>query len=350
MLKTKKIKTTLAVLLTTLSMSMTFSLNAFAVDEANATIDEVIANQNPDGGWKKDYKETNGDWAKSTVDNKATYTEIRKLAKAYNETQDQVYYDACIKGINFLLNMQYENGGWPQVYQASGYHTNITYNDNAMVNVIKLLDEVSKQEGDFTFVDSDLASSCATAVTKGIDCLLKTQIVNSDGVKQAWCQQNDAETLLPASARAYELPSNSTSESVGIVRFLMSIENPSDEIKDSIRSAVAWLQSVQIDGIKVQKIDGNVTVIEDADAKPIWARFYDLETNKPFFCGRDGIKKDKFEDIEAERRNGYSWYGNWPATLLSNDYPEWEQKNAPTLETQNLDTDLDMDYSETNVE
>lgn len=325
MLIAKKLKKALAMVLTILCMSMIFTINVFAVDETKATIEDVLANQNPDGGWKKDYKETKGDWANSTIDNGATYTEIRKLAKEYNNTQNQAYYDACIKGINFLLNMQYENGGWPQVVNASGYHNNITYNDNAMVNVIKLLDEAAKQTGDFSFVDQDLANRCQTAVAKGIDCILKTQIVNN-GVKQAWCQQHDAETLLPAAGRAYELPSNCTSESVGIVRFLMSIENPSDEIKDSIKSAVAWLQSVQINGIKVQKIDGNATVIEDANAKPVWARFYDLDTNKPFFCGRDGIKKDNLQDIEAERRNGYSWYGNWAETLLTNDYPEWQQK------------------------
>lgn len=325
MMKTKKIRTALAMLLTVLCMSMLFTINVFAVDEAKATIDEVLKSQNPDGGWKKDYKETKGDWALSTIDNKATYTEIRKLAKEYSTTQDQVYYDACIKGINFLLTMQYENGGWPQIYGGSGYHKNITYNDDAMVNVIRLLDEASKQQGDFAFVDSDLASKCQTAVTKGIDCLLKTQIVNN-GVKQAWCQQHDAETLLPAGGRAYELPSNCSSESAGIVRFLMSVENPSDEVKDAIKSAVAWFQSVQINGIKVQKIDGNATIMEDADAKPVWARFYDLDTNQPFFCGRDGVKKDKLEDIEAERRNGYSWYGSYGDKLLNVDYPEWLSK------------------------
>ena len=27
------------------------------------------------------------------------------------------------------------------------------------------------------------------------------------------------------------------------------------------------------------------------DCPTLWARFYELETNRPFFCDRDGIKK-----------------------------------------------------------
>jgi hypothetical protein len=48
-----------------------------------ASISDILKNQRPDGGWKKDYKETSGEWAKSTIDNKATYSEIRRLAKEF---------------------------------------------------------------------------------------------------------------------------------------------------------------------------------------------------------------------------------------------------------------------------
>jgi pectinesterase len=38
-------------------------------------------------------------------------------------------------------------------------------------------------------------------------------------------------------------------------------------------------------------------MIPTANAKPIWARFMDLETNEPFFCDRDGIKKKSLDQI-----------------------------------------------------
>ncbi|MDO4563758.1 MAG: pectate lyase, partial [Clostridia bacterium] len=44
---------------------------------ASASISEILKNQQSDGGWKKNYATTSGDWGKSTIDNNATYTEIR---------------------------------------------------------------------------------------------------------------------------------------------------------------------------------------------------------------------------------------------------------------------------------
>ena len=47
----------------------------------------------------------------------------------------------------------------------------------------------------------------------------------------AWCAQYDEVSLLPAKARAFELPSLSGEESVGIVRFLMDTEQPTPAIE-----------------------------------------------------------------------------------------------------------------------
>ena len=60
-----------------------------------------------------------------------------------------------------------------------------------------------------------------------------------------------------------------------------------------------------------------------AEAPRMWTRFYDLDTNEPFFCGRDGIKKKRVEDIEYERRNGYSWFGKQGEKVLK-EYVKWK--------------------------
>ena len=60
---------------------------------------------------------------------------------------------------------------------------------------------------------------------------------------------------------------------------------------------------------------------------PLWARFYELGTNRPIFLGRDSVVRYAFAEIELERRIGYSYYGTWPATLLSRDYPDWRRKH-----------------------
>lgn len=66
----------------------------------------------------------------------------------------------------------------------------------------------------------------------------------------------------------------------------------------------------------------------DATAPPLWARFYDLSTNRPFFCDRDGIPRPNLSDIGDERRNGYSWYGEGLRALLEVEYPAWKARIA----------------------
>ena len=54
------------------------------------------------------------------------------------------------------------------------------------------------------------------------------------------------------------------------------------------------------------------------------ARFYEIGIDRPFFCGRDGVKKYALAEIEAERRNGYAWYGDWGRRVLER-YTRWEK-------------------------
>ena len=158
---------------------------------------------------------------------------------------------------------------------------------------------------------------------------MKTQI-KINGEPTVWCAQHDENTLQPANARAYELASFSGAESVGILQMLMEINNPSPEIIHSIKSAMKWLDEHKLTGIKVENQPGadgkrNMVVVADPSAPPLLARFYDLETGKPFFCDRDGIKKSSLAEIGDERRNGYSWYSSG-FEGLKKKYEQWVGK------------------------
>ena len=81
-----------------------------------------------------------------------------------------------------------------------------------MVRILELLRDVS-ESSDYGFLETKYRTQAKAAVTKGIDCILRTQI-KQDGKLTAWCAQHDEKTLAPAWARSYEPPSISGAESV----------------------------------------------------------------------------------------------------------------------------------------
>lgn len=325
------------------------SINIHAQD---LVADNMLLFQRSVGGWPKHWGNANVDYTKelgpaqkadvnddknrndATIDNDATNKEIRYLLKTYKGTNNPAYLNAAENGIRYLLKAQYANGGWPQFYpDTSFYRSEITYNDNAMINVMNLLQDVCDKVNDCEVVNKSFVPVAEEAVARGIDCILKTQIT-VNGKLTVWCAQYDAKTLLPAKARSYELVSLSGSESVGVVLFLMRVQHPSLQIKKAINAAVEWFEKSEIKGYKVTTVKapsqpkGTDRIVVKDDSSIIWARFYDINTNEPFFSGRDGIKKTALKDIEYERRNGYAWYGTWPETLLKKDYPKWVASNS----------------------
>ena len=70
-------------------------------------------------------------------------------------------------------------------------------------------------------------------------------------------------------------------------------------------------------------------VVKDPSAPPLWARFYEIGTNKPIFCSRDGKPRETLAEISYERRNGYSWLTDCPSRLLTRDYPAWKRRVGP---------------------
>ncbi|WP_157757668.1 pectate lyase [Pseudalgibacter alginicilyticus] len=265
----------------------------------------------------------------TTIDNNHTVGEIKYLLKAYKLTNNINYLTGAIKGVDYLLVAQYDNGGWPQYYpDKSAYRHQITFNDNAMVNVMNLMWDISKGINNTDVLDVKYKEKAINAFAKGIDIILQTQI-SIDGKKTGWCAQYDEVTLLPALARSYELPSISGSESVGIVRVLMLVENPSFEIIHSIHSAVDWFNKVKIKDLGIQKtFNPEDMKVVSKPGNIMWARFYDLKTQQPFFSGRDGVKKNTLAEIEIERRVGYAWYVKGPNKLIGTQYTKWKSKHG----------------------
>lgn len=314
----------------------------YATPEARTLAESVLQYQTPDGGWPKNTDMTDPpsaeflanhamDHRDATIDNNATTPQLRFFARFVTATNDRKFRAAFEHGFDYLLAAQYPNGGWPQYFPLrEGYYTHITYNDNAMVNVLEFLRDAATGKAPFAFIDKDRRARAAAAVAKGIECILKTQ-VKQNGMLTVWCAQHDEKTLAPAWARKFEPPSLSGGESVGIVRFLMSLEKPSPEIIAAIEGAVAWFDKVKITGMRVEDIRDDEgkpdhRIIPDPRADPVWARFYELGTDRPLFVGRDSVFHYAYAEIERERRSGYGYYGTWARSLLKSDYAHWRKR------------------------
>jgi len=321
-------------------------VSCYAQLPTDSTAEKMVMYQLGNGGWPKQLedksvvnygaaitpellekiKSTNDKHA--TFDNRATSREVVYLVKAYKKTQNKTYLKAAEKGLDYILVAQYANGGWPQYYpDQSLYRSEITYNDDAMINVLNILQDIATRSNDFEVVNADYIKKAEKAVAKGIDCILKTQ-VKQNGLLTIWGAQYDKDSLLPAKARAFEPASLSTSESVGIVRFLMRIQHPSQEIKTAVTSALKWFDTYKIAGYRFERERNKTAALIADDSSMVWARFYDLDKNVPIFGDRDNTIKSKLEELSPERRNGYAWYGNWAQKLIEKEYPKWLASNG----------------------
>jgi hypothetical protein len=293
------------------TMPLTRPSEWYGSTEAVHIADAIVSFQTPAGGWSKNLNVadhprrkgesfapnnlshflTPGDFDTpsdphwnyvGTLDNDATTTELQFLAKVIAAVKDNAPYRASfLRGIDYLFAAQFPNGGWPQVWPLEGgYHDAITYNDGAVTETLEILEGVA--EGKFPFVPSDVAKRAQISVARGIDCIQETQIIEN-GRRTVWGQQHDALTLQPVAGRNYEPAAECSSESAAT---------------------------------------NGARLIDNADAKPLWARYYEIGTRRPIFGDRDKSIHDTMSEISEERRKGYSWYNQVPQAALDR-YADW---------------------------
>jgi PelA/Pel-15E family pectate lyase len=308
----------------------------YATDQARRLAATVLLHQSTEGGWPKNTNlfappRTDADpGLANTIDNGGTTQPLTFLARTITagDANSRAAFD---RGLDYLLAAQQPSGGWPQFFPLrGGYHDQITFNDDAMVHVLDLLRDVGNGAAPYGFVDDARRDHARQAVARGVETILRTQ-VRKNGVLTGWCAQHDAQTFAPAPARRFEPASLSGQESVGVVRFLMTLPNPTSEIAAAVDGAVAWLEASALrDTTEVFVTDAQGRRDRVLAPKPgarLWARFYDLQTNRPIYIGRDAVIRHDLTEIEYERRNGYRYVGEWAEPLLTNEYPAWKAAN-----------------------
>lgn len=322
-----------------------------AEDDVRGIADHILLYQRANGGWREnedplrilsddERKKILADRAKedTSLDNRNTWPQIAYLAGAYELTKDDRYRDACLRGLDFLFATQHPSGGFPHSFPSKeNYRPHLTFADDVLPDILRLLRRISAGEAPFGFIDAARREQAAKAVERGDACILKLQI-RQNGTPTVWAGQYHHATLEPVGARSFELPALVGRESVAVVRYLMEIPDPSPEVAASVVAAVAWFQRTAIAGLRLETIAAEPVkytwhtsttdrrTVPDPSAPLLWARFYDLQTSQPFLANRDGKRVQTLAEVERERRTGYDWYGTWPAKLLMEDYPAWKKR------------------------
>ncbi|WP_348697059.1 pectate lyase [Duganella fentianensis] len=322
----------------------------YATPAARHVADVIVSFQTPAGGWSKNMRRDGAlrqpgqpyvaghalaageppswDWV-GTFDNGATTTEMRFLARVASQAagaEGDAYRASFIRGLNYILSAQYPNGGWPQVYPLrGGYHDAVTFNDDAMVEIIRLLADLGRGDGDYAFIPPAQRAAAANAEQRALSCILAAQ-VRVGGRLTAWGQQHEAVSLALAGARNYEPAALSTAESASLLVYLMHIPQPATEVRSAVEAGIQWLRDSAIaDRVWQHTAQGNSLLVHQG-APLLWSRYVDIDSGKPVFGDRDRTLHDDVMAISPERRNGYAWYGNSSQKAL-NAYAKWAYRS-----------------------
>lgn len=319
-----------------------------------------------------------------------TTNETRYLLNMYEATGNANYRDAAMRGFNAILNSQYSNGGWPYyVTDMSMYRSTISFKDNAIPEIMNLLRDISN--GAFSSISISDRNRAQLAFDNGLNAILNLQIwYDSNGnylgrnwttnaSMGAWAPNSHHVTMNPRWAREFEPPSIGIWETVRVLDFLMSIDNPNVEIQRAIHGGVNFISHVEIFGYNLTTVSGNRVLQPSSGAEGLWPRFVCVETLVPLFYDRKqprphdtnppanqwlgvlssqdigGIRQDptggirrnlntnggiyifnsnqqldlvaSYANISHERRNGYQYLGTYGRDLQRN-YNNWKQNNG----------------------
>jgi PelA/Pel-15E family pectate lyase len=306
----------------------------FGTDSARVLADVILSFQELNGGWSKhvdfsqhvrqpgeNYFGESPEWEwNSTIDNGSTTDEIRFLHLINRAKPVAKYGEAIRRGVDYLLEMQMPNGCFPQVYPLQGsYHDAATLNDDATIHALTVLRDVS--EGKTAEASADQRRRATVAVSKGLACLLASQVVVG-GKKTVWGQQHDPLTLMPVSARTYELTSLSARESAGVLDFLMALPSPNQRVVEAVYAGAEWLRDRSLHGLRYERY----VLTNDANAPPLWGRLYEIGTNRVIMANRDGVKLYDWNKL-TDRRSGYGWFTTDPAKTLAT-FDQWSRQHA----------------------
>jgi len=234
---------------------------------AKSAADALVRGQHPSGGWNyvidtageeslRRWYDTYGKnawrmeefqhyYGNATFDDAGTSEASQLLLRLYLEKRERKYRAPLEKAIQFVLDSQYANGGWPQRYPLShdaGLHGQadytgyITFNDDVAGENIKFLIFCYQTLGDRRLLDP---------IRRSMDTFLACQ---QPAPQAGWGLQHHADTLKPAAARTYEPEAFATHTTAANIGQLFSFYRLTGDRKYIARvpEALDWLESVRL--------------------------------------------------------------------------------------------------------
>jgi PelA/Pel-15E family pectate lyase len=278
-------------------------------------------------GWR--LEEFHHYYGNATFDDAGTSEASQFLLRLYLERRSSRLRGPLERAIGFVLDSQYENGGWPQrfpfaanggVHGRRDYTRDITFNDDVAGENIKFLLMVYQTLGD----ERALAS-----IRRAMEVFLATQ---QPAPQAGWGLQHDAQTLRPAAARSYEPEALTAHTTYNNIAQLLNFYEWTGEARFLQRApeALAWLDSVRLPD----------------DRAPMAGRHYptftEIGTNRARIVHRRGsnvVNGEYYWDYNTEKPiTHYSQWRNLDVTALRARYerlrdapPETLAANSPLI-------------------
>lgn len=211
--------------------------------------DNIVAYQNPDGGWPRDIDVMamlNPDSIRqciatehlsSSFVNRNIYPQVEYLSTVFYLTGDSTYCHSAQRGMDYILATQQPNGGWQQSPLAP-----VSFTDGVLINVLTMWIGVEQDDPVYAWSGEALKARVRESLDRGVALVLRCQQARG-GAKIAWPEQCVGRKPGPMQPIAHKPSSMAVLSSSEIVLMLMKLNNPSSEIIESVQAAVKWLGS-----------------------------------------------------------------------------------------------------------
>ncbi|TVQ76008.1 MAG: hypothetical protein EA380_09585 [Phycisphaeraceae bacterium] len=261
------------------------------LDRAIETARVLAWIQNNRGGWHRQdtLKNYDPNWeyprrplGRMVLDDDVTQGSLSFLMKLDQAYSASWLTESITLGLNGMLTAQHSSGGWPQewpTHPQRPYSAFMTFNDGTINDCIRVMLEAYDQYRDTRYMD---------AAVRAADYILSVQLSEPH---PGWAQQYDLQGR-PAQARTHEPPAICSSVTGRNIETLIEIavRTGDERYLLPIPAAERWLRRVNI---------GN----------NIWARFYELGTNRAIYVGSNGRIYYRLEDIPKKYQMNYNWQG-----------------------------------------